>query len=567
MSRLRTWYSAILLLAWLLPAAAHEGHDHGAADAPPVTGTHWPRAVARSDAVEAVLIVMGGTAVLYLDEALSNAPIGAAQVSVSGEGVADTVWQEVAPAVYTAALALPPGRHALTVVVEAGELVDLLPLTLELPATAPPGEPAATASRGWWWGVAVALGLLAMGLLLWWRRRRGVARAALVSLGLLYAGGAAAHGDEVHDHEHAEEQTSAPVAATTRPPSQTRGAAQPPATGVALPLETPRRLAATQVFVPKSVQRLWGLRTQALRREPLAAQVEWTGRVVADPAASSHLEAPEAGHALPGPGGLPRIGQRVSAGEILLYWQPRRAGLEGERLGAERERLRAQLAQAEARRDRLQQLSGFVAGRELQEATAEVGSLRAEVAALARGVEPRPLRAPIRGAVIVQAVSAGESMEAGTLLLQIADPDRLIVEALAPDASLGALAASAEARWAERDTVLALRLIDGGGAFRGQRVPWRFALLDAPDGLLVGQPLRVRVQAASEREGLTLPRAALQAGEDAAPLAWVHVAPEVFESRRLDVAPLDAERVELRRGASAGERVVVQAAVLLGQVR
>lgn len=565
MSRLRTWYSAILLLAWLLPAAAHEGHDHGAADAPPVTGTHWPRAVARSDAVEAVLIVMGGTAVLYLDAALSNAPIGAAQVSVSGEGVADTVWQEVAPAVYTAALALPPGRHALTVVVEAGELVDLLPLTLELPAT--PLDPPAATARSRWWGAAVALCLLGTGLLLGWRRRRGGARVLIVSLGLLYAGGAAAHGDEAHDHEHAEEQTRAPVAATTLPPSQTRGAPPPPAAGAGLPLETPRRLTPTQVFVPKSVQRLWGLRTQPLRREPLAAKVEWPGRVIADPAASSHMEAPEAGHALPGPGGLPRIGQRVSAGEILLYWQPRRAGLEGERLGAERERLRVQLAQAEARRDRLQQLSGFVAGRELQEATAEVGSLRAEVAALARGVEPRPLRAPIRGAVIVQAVSADESMEAGALLLQIADPDRLMVEALAPDASLGALAASAEARWAERDTVLALRLIDGGGAFRGQRVPWRFALLDAPDGLLVGQPLRVRVQAASEREGLTLPRAALQAGEDAAPLAWVHVAPEVFESRRLDVAPLDAERVELRRGASAGERVVVQAAVLLGQVR
>lgn len=546
----RGWARRLGLLCFCiaLPILAHEGHDHGEPEPLVVAGSAWPRAAARSEAVEVVLVLTDRGGVLYLDDARSNAPISGAAVSVSGDGLSDAAWPEAAPAVYTAELALPPGRHALTVVVEAGEVFDLLPLTLEL--TEPPGSVAPATGPRWLWvpvGAALAVGI---GVLLW-RRRRAQARLALLSLGLLLAAGAAAHGDEDHEHEH-----DAPAAP--------RSGAGP----AGLPLESPRRLGEAQVFVPKSVQRLWGLRTQVLRREPLAAQAEWPGRVIADPAASSHLEAPEAGHARPGPAGWPRIGQTVQAGEVLLLWQPRRSGLDGERLRAERERLDLQQRQAEARRERLRQLQGFIAGRELIEAEAELASLRAEAAALTRGLAEQPLRAPVAGVVIELGVSAGETLDAGAPLLRIADPARLIVEALAPDASLSALAPGAQAHGpAREDAGLALRLIDGGGAFRGQRVPWRFALVEPPAGLLVGQPLRVRVQAATEQVGLTLPRAALLAGEDAAPQAWVHVAPEVFESRRLDIAPLDAGRVMLRRGASAGERVVVQAAVLLGQVR
>lgn len=546
--RARAGLLGLLLLASALPIPAHEGHDHGEPEPAAITGTVWPRAAGRSEAVEVVLVLTDHGGVLYLDDARSNAPIAGATVSVSGDGLSDAAWQEASPAVYTADLALPAGRHALTVAVEAGEVFDLLPLTLELtevPRTAAP-------ARGprWLW-VPLGLGLAALVAGLLWRRRRRQARLAVLWLGLLLAAGAAAHGEADHDHEH----DAAPAPASGAGPG-------------AVPLESPRRLGETQVFVPKSVQRLWGLRTLGLRREPLAAQAEWPGRVIADPAASSHLEAPEAGHARPGPAGWPRIGQTVAAGEVLLHWQPRRAALDEERLRAERERLGLARRQAEARRDRLRHLEGFIAARELIEAEAELASLRADAAALSRGLAEQPLRAPVAGVLIEVAVSAGETLEAGAPLLRIADPARLIVEALAPDASLGALAPDAHARWpAREDVALALRLIDGGGAFRGQRVPWRFALVEPPAGLLVGQPLRVRVRGAGEQVGLTLPRAALLAGEDAAPTAWVHVAPEVFESRRLAVAPLDAGRVTLLRGASAGERVVVQAAVLLGQVR
>ncbi|MCU0753868.1 MAG: HlyD family efflux transporter periplasmic adaptor subunit [Xanthomonadales bacterium] len=558
-ARTRVWiarlFALLLGVSGGCVALAHEGHDHGEAEPVGVSGSSWPRAAARSDAVEAVLVIAGAAAVLYLDAAANNEPIRGARVSLSGEGVSEMAWVESAPAVYTAELSLPPGRHALTVVVEAGEVFDLLPLTLEVPVL-PPAELIEARPFPRWLAVALPLALLCGGILLWRRRRGG--RLTVVALGLLLSAGAGAHGDEGHDHDHAHDDEAAAALPAARH-------ALPAASGL---LETPRRLGEAQVYVPKSVQRLWGLRTQALRREPLAAEMEWPGQVIADPESAGRLEAPEAGQAAPGPEGWPRIGQRVRAGEVLLRWQPRRGGLDAGRLAAEQQRLRGELAQAEARRERLRALSGFVAGRELGEADAALAALRAELAALDRGLAALPLRAPLSGVIVAQAVGAGVSLEAGAMLLQIADPQRLIVEALAPDASLGGLAPAATALLsAPAGGSFMLTLIDGGGAYRGTRVPWRFALVDPPVGLLVGQPLRVRVSAASTREGLTLPRTALLAGEEAAPVAWVHLAPEVFEQRRLDVAPLDAVRVELRRGAAAGERVVIHAAVLIGQVR
>ena len=64
---------------------------------------------------------------------------------------------------------------------------------------------------------------------------------------------------------------------------------------------------------------------------------------------------------------------------------------------------------------------------------------------------------------------------------------------------------------------------------------------------------------------MTPSAAAISRGEAAT--VWVHEAPEVFVPRRVQVAPLDAGRVRVLGGLTAGERVVVQGAPLLGAVR
>jgi multidrug efflux pump subunit AcrA (membrane-fusion protein) len=48
---------------------------------------------------------------------------------------------------------------------------------------------------------------------------------------------------------------------------------------------------------------------------------------------------------------------------------------------------------------------------------------------------------------------------------------------------------------------------------------------------------------------------------------WVKVAPERFAARPVRIAPLDGDRVVVTAGLTAGDRVVVEAAELINQVR
>jgi cobalt-zinc-cadmium efflux system membrane fusion protein len=51
------------------------------------------------------------------------------------------------------------------------------------------------------------------------------------------------------------------------------------------------------------------------------------------------------------------------------------------------------------------------------------------------------------------------------------------------------------------------------------------------------------------------------------PQVWVKVAPERFAPRPIRTKPLDGERVVVTSGLAKGDRIVVEAAELINQVR
>ena len=89
----------------------------------------------------------------------------------------------------------------------------------------------------------------------------------------------------------------------------------------------------------------------------------------------------------------------------------------------------------------------------------------------------------------------------------------------------------------------------------------------------VGQPLKVIVRTAHELIGAAVPRAALikvGAGGTvgaAEATVWVHTEAERFVLRRVRYRALDANSVAVTDGLKAGERVVIDGAGLLSQVR
>jgi hypothetical protein len=162
----------VALVLTLVPAAAHEGHDHGAPV--PVDAGWAPRATARSNDFDLVAVLAGKQLVVWLDRAADNAPVDKAQIEVEAGA-----WKGVATAAadgsyrVDAATLAEAGSHELVFTVQAGDAVDLLPATLVVPAAAL-AKPAGN-------GVFVggSLGVLALLAALGWIfKRRLAGRAA-----------------------------------------------------------------------------------------------------------------------------------------------------------------------------------------------------------------------------------------------------------------------------------------------------------------------------------------------------------------------------------------------------
>lgn len=524
---------AALAGAFALSAAvAHEGHDHGAEPVP--VAKVLPRAQAASADFEIVVVAQGDRLALHLDRFATNEPVRGAklEVDVGGRKFPAT---EREPGTYDVVHVLPAGRSEFTVTIEAGDAVDLLPLALEVPAE-PAAAPASSAPPWRLLLLAAALAVAA-GIVAWRRGRRSVAAALLAVVAI--AG---------QDDVRAADANAVPV----------------PASRVA---EPPQRLPDGSVFVPKPAQRVYGLRTVVAEAQELPRVLEFKGHVLADPNAGGQVQATVGGRLEPGPKGLPVLGQRVAKGEVLAWVQPARDPLA-------RATARGQLAELDGRIDaagrrgaRLAQLEGSVAQRDIDNARIELDALRAQRRALAGGIAEREaLAAPVSGVVSLAGAVAGKVVEARDVLFEIVDPQRFVVEAVAYEpAAIAVLAAGAPA--AAPDLGATLRFVGAGRALREQAIPLLFRIVPPVPPLATNQQVRVIAQTAERVKGVPVPARAVARGTGGESIAWVHVAAERFEARRVEARPLDAARVSLVKGVEPGERIVVDGATLLGQVR
>ena len=133
----------ILLLVALLaapgvrPAFSHEGNSHADEPAPPAAAA--PRAEAHSELFEIVAVLGPDRRLwLYLDRHATSEPIDGATVQVTLDGEDLGTATRAGEAIYV--LANPalerPGPRNLVLIITAGEDMDLLPATLEIPAAA-----------------------------------------------------------------------------------------------------------------------------------------------------------------------------------------------------------------------------------------------------------------------------------------------------------------------------------------------------------------------------------------------------------------------------------------------
>lgn len=573
----RIAFLACACLAWAAPIAAGPGaHGPGGEhlDAPSGAVTRGaPRLEAHSEAFELVARLAGGELTVLIDRYASNEPVLDAKLEVeSGAHKATAVFHAdlgdyaIDDKAFLEAISRP-GSHALVFTVFAGKESDLLEGTLVV-------EAADVAAYGHdhehghlheaVWAAIVAL-VLAAGVWLWRRVRKGrnarnaptvppaIRQGSDPLMGLLAALGVLCF-----------LVSTSPMAAPGAhgPGGEHLDAPASPAGGRGL-----GRLPDGSVNLPKLAQRRMGVRTVVPVEGEHASTLELSGRVVQDPDAGGRVQSATGGRVEPGLGGLPLAGRNVKRGEVLAYVRHRPDPYALSAQQAQLAELRAARELAEQRVKRFEGLEGTVPRKDIEAARVELSSLNERERRVGAGLDAREaLSAPVSGVIARAEVLAGQIVGPREVLFEITDPVRMLVEAYTADPALPARvdsAALAGIAGAE------LRYAGAARSLRDGLVPLSFRVraVSGTLPLALGQPVTVIVALKERVRGIALPAQAVVRSAAGESVVWIKSGAERFIAQPVVARPLDAGTVVVTAGLAIDNRVVVQGAALIAQVR
>jgi hypothetical protein len=327
------------------------------------------------------------------------------------------------------------------------------------------------------------------------------------------------------------------------------------------------RLPDGSVNVPKLAQRRMGLRTVLAPLGQAAATIELAGRVVIDPNAGGRVQAVHGGRVEAGPQGLPVLGQAVRQGQVLAWLQHHAEPYAQASQQAQLAELRANRQVAEQRVQRLEALEGTTPRKDIEAARAELAGLKAREASIGASLSAREaVVAPVSGVIARADVLAGQVVESKDLLFEVVDPARLLVEAVLPDPALAPQVT--EARLKDQPSYR-LKTVGVARVMRDGVLPMMFrATAGAGAPLLaVGQPVTVLAASARTIPGIVLPASAVVRNPANEPIVWIKSGAERFVAQPVQFQPLDAATVVVTQGLAADNRVVVQGAALVNQIR
>jgi membrane fusion protein, heavy metal efflux system len=329
------------------------------------------------------------------------------------------------------------------------------------------------------------------------------------------------------------------------------------------------RLPDGSVNVPKMAQRRMAIRTLLVPESEAAATVEMPGRVLADPNASGRVQAVHGGRIEPGPRGLPVVGQAVRKGDVLAYVRHHAEPFAQGAQQAQAAELRAQRQLAEQRVQRLEGLEGTVPRKDIEAARNEAASLAERERSIAASLVAREaLTAPVSGVIARTELAVGQVVDPRDVLLEVVDPARMLVEATTADATMAARVAGASLQGVPE---VKLRLIGASRALRDGVLPLTFAVSPVKPGaalpIAIGQPVTVVAQSSVRIKGMVLPAQAVVRNPSNEPIVWIKSGAQRFIPQPVQFRPLDASTVVVTQGLSADNRVVVQGAPLIAQIR
>jgi cobalt-zinc-cadmium efflux system membrane fusion protein len=329
----------------------------------------------------------------------------------------------------------------------------------------------------------------------------------------------------------------------------------------------PKRQPTGEVFLPKPAQRQLSIRTVEVQMEKLSKVVELNGKVAIDPQTGGILQTVFGGRFLPSEKGVPQLGQQVSKGQVLGYIHSHQAPLERSAQQAQIAELQSKLTLAEGRLSRIQQLADTLPKRDLEAATGEVSSLRGQVTALSGGINSREaLLSPAAGVIASSAAVAGKIFNEGDVLFEVINPSVVRVEASWFDST--SVPRFSAASVSTNNQVLRLSYLGAASSLQGQSLTLAFESRQAKGvQFATGQLLKVYAEQAEKTDGIAVPSASVVKNPSNQTIVWVKKDPETFEPKVVLTEPLNGTHLLVKNGLSAGDRVVVQGATLINQVR
>jgi len=357
-------------------------------------------------------------------------------------------------------------------------------------------------------------------------------------------------------------------AGTTTSPNPAADAVPSP-TLLALTGDTPTRRPDGSVFLPITLQRMIGMQSEITRVEQLAATQEIAGRIVTSRDVGAMIQATQGGVIEAVNGEVPRVGMRVTTGQLLAYQRPVIDAARQVEINAKIADLKGLIDMGEQRVARLKEVY-LIRYRQskIDAVDAEVNNYRRQLQIYQSLMTERvEIRARSTGIISRVNFVAGQIVEPQTTLFEVVDPTRLWVEAAAFDPGLASDIASAAAVTSD-GRVLRLHFTGGGLMLQNQAVPLQFDILGEVSDLQVGKPVTVIVERQhSSSARIRLPRAAVLHSPTGETMVWQRLSAEDFIARPVNAEPLDGNDVVITSGLTANMRIVTAASEMLSQVR
>ena len=280
------------------------------------------------------------------------------------------------------------------------------------------------------------------------------------------------------------------------------------------------RLPDGSVAVPVAAQRRMAIRTTLPRVTTNNITAELAGWVTIHPDSSGQVQAINRGRLEAGPNGFPVIGQKVAANEILAY-------------------VNYQVTPYEFARE--QNISSGLTAREA-------------------------LIAPVSGVIAEARVITGKVVDATEILFSIVNPQHLLIEAVT--AQPGLMDQIQHAYLADAPAAV-LNFKGAARIFRDGVLPLLFETGQPATALplAIGQPVQLVAVLKEQQQGIVLPAEAIVRNNANEAVVWIKSGAERYIPQPVTFRRLNASQVVILQGLNPDNRVVIQGASLLVQIR